>query len=148
MFTSVKFGDVFEFNEKYYIFLAKTEDTIYVAQILSPIDSDKVRKLCEAKLKQTKNSILLKSNPLYCYVVLRTEEFKERLAHLHQSQKNETDIIVEEVLCTLNEGDLKEIKEEILTGAVPLELRELVKNIDLSITSLSARELKSDPAVV
>jgi hypothetical protein len=132
MFTSVKFGDVFEFNEKYYIFLAKTEDIIYVAQILSPIDSDKVRRMCEVKLKQAKNSILLKNNPLYCYVVLRTEEFKERLAHFHQSQKNETDLIVEEVVCTLNKDDLKDIKEEILAGAVPLELKGLIKDIDLS----------------
>lgn len=42
---SLTFGDVFRYNEKEYIFLAKTEDKIYAAQILTPVDTERVDKL-------------------------------------------------------------------------------------------------------
>ncbi len=120
------FGDVFSYNEKDYIFLAIADDILYAALILTKTETDRVTRLYDKKLAANK----VKSHPVFCFVMLETQEFKDRCASLG---KPEMDIIIaltkQNVL--IDSKDLKQIKEEIMRGNVPLKLKELVKDIEL-----------------
>jgi hypothetical protein len=125
----VKFGSVFRYKEKEYVFLARVDDIIYAAEILTKEYTQKVNSLYEAKVKN--NSIeKVKKNALYCFVILDSEEFKGRMAHFAKTDTNSADVLFD-IIATLNQKDLQEIKEEILAedSPVPLRLKEVVKEI-------------------
>ena len=130
MNTSLLFGDIFSFNDKNYIFLAKTENEVFAAEILSIKLSSQI----ENRYKQIcwQNSTIKENNVLYCYVVLRTEEYKDRLAHLGLANKNNIDFdkLINKLTITLDIKDKKEILNEIKQArAIPLGLKEVVKDI-------------------
>lgn len=125
---SLTFGDVFRYNEREYIFLAKTEERIYAAQILTPIDTqrvDRLFKLREANNKPTNLTI-------YCYVILQTADFKNRAAHFYNTGNVVFTDLIEKLPVTLEETDLKNIKMEIIRKhTISIELKELVQDIKL-----------------
>ncbi len=122
------FGDVFRYNEKEYIFLAKTEDRIYAAQILTPIDTEKVNKLFNLREAVNRQTI----STLYCFVILQTADFKNRAAHLQNTGNMTFTNLTEKLSIVLDVADLKNIKLEITRkNTISIELKELVKDIKL-----------------
>lgn len=106
----IKFGDVFKHGERDYVYLAGTSEIIYAAKILSIENTEKVLNLSN-KRETNGNRDKYKGHSLYCFVMLDTDEFKDRMAHFQQTQYG--DVSVESAFRHLNTGDLKKIKEEI-----------------------------------
>lgn len=128
---SLLFGDVFRYNEKEYIFLARTQDITYAAEILNPQSSSRVDGLYQKKLA---NGTIDKSeqNILYCYVILQTKEFKDRAAHFAKTGKDGFNSYIDKLTNTLDTKDLQSIIDEISTkNVIPEELKELIKSIKL-----------------
>lgn len=82
----VNFGDVFRFREKEYVFLGATDEIVYTALILDKEKSEMVKK----QLDRPKNPEKVRNNRAYCFVELRTEKFRDRVAHLGMSGEDET----------------------------------------------------------
>ena len=124
----LSFGDVFRYKEEDYIYLARTEDVFYTARILSVNDTALVLK----QSNTTRASRPGVQSPLYCFVILSTEGFNERMAHLFNPDKNEVNIYTDKY-CSINPGDLKALKKEILDPEtlVPRQLKDLVKDIEI-----------------
>ncbi len=78
MDSLVTFGTLFEYNNKQYIFLARTEEVIYAGQILDEEKTKWLQQLCDDRVKKNRDV----SRPLYCFVILSTEEMKDRAAFL------------------------------------------------------------------
>ncbi|MDO8486508.1 MAG: hypothetical protein Q7S77_02330 [Candidatus Staskawiczbacteria bacterium] len=126
---SLTFGDTFRYNEKEYIFLAKTEDKIYTAQILTPVDTEKVDKLFKMREATNKPTNLT----IYCYVILQTADFKDRAALLHNTGNVIFTNLIEKLPIFLGLEDLKNIKMEITKkNTISIELKELVQDIQLN----------------
>lgn len=128
----INFGDVFTHREKEYIFLAKTEEIIYAAQILTIEESKNVNRLSEIRARSF-DAEKYKNHSLYCIVTLRTEDFKNRIAFLGKTEKYDLGYIFNKLDYILDVQDKIEIKNEILRlgSPVPLILKELVKNLDI-----------------
>lgn len=126
---SLTFGDVFRYNEKEYIFLAKTEDRIYTAQILTLVDTEKVNKLFNQREASNRPTI----STLYCFVTLQTADFKDRAAHLQNTGNVAFANLTEKLSVSLDMDDLKNIKMEIIRkNTISIELKELVQDIQLN----------------
>lgn len=128
--TSLMFGDVFIFNDNDYIFLAQTEEITYAARILSIEETKKIDSLANLKASQYSKKDTINTNILYCYVILKTREFQDRMAHFNNSQKSFPTFIKSTSILSMN--DKKQIKQEIITKkAIIIELKELVQKIPL-----------------
>lgn len=126
--NSLTFGDIFQYNQKEYIFLAKTEDRIYTAQILSPTETSKIDRLFRLRQSQNRPTNLT----LYCYVILQTNEFKNRAAHLLNTGNIYHSDYFTKLQIELQTKDLKAIQEEILKkSTISTQLKELIKDIKL-----------------
>ena len=124
------FGDVVRIKEEEYVYLAATDEIIYSAKILGHQETTKINNLYIKK--QSSGALVdvrVANSPLYCFVILTTREFEKRMAHFHQPGRDFQAELERLILGKLNEGDMKEIKQTILSGPVPMELKELVKNI-------------------
>lgn len=132
MTESIKFGDIFLHKEKEHVFLAKTVETVYAAQILDQEEAIKIQALDDLRSKRS-DGYKFASLSLYCYVILSTEGFKGRMAHLHNANKNESNIMFEKSGLTLNKEDMQSIRKEICDPSSPvaLELKELVRQLDI-----------------
>ncbi len=125
---SLTFGDIFRYNEKEYIFLAKTEEKIYAAQILTPVDTQRVDRLFKIREAGNKSTNLT----IYCYVILQTADFKNRAAHLYNAGNITFEVLIEKLPIELEAEDLKNIKTEIMRkSTMSLELKDLVKEINI-----------------
>lgn len=128
----ITFGEVVKYKEVEYVYLAATEEVIYLAKILNHTDGEAINKLYIKRQSQgAMSNIKIADSPLYCFVQLTTNEFKDRLAHFHQPGQDFGRDYIMDSIGRLNDADLKEIKETIMKGPVPLELKELIKNIVL-----------------
>jgi hypothetical protein len=130
--SSVKFGDVFKFKEKDYIFLAKSDQIIFAAEILDGGSTKQIKDLYERSCRNGRIE-KVKSNILYCFVELSTEEFKGRMAHFVKSEKDENNFFIGESYLSLDKKDILELKKEIEqeNSAVPILLKELVAKLDI-----------------
>lgn len=129
---SLVFGDVFRYKEKDYIFLAKTEEIIYTAQILSVEKTRKIEDLV-GKLTSRGRDFKLDNNVLFCYVMLETKELKNRCAHLKDAGRdNYMYVLIEKLLIELTLKDKKNLKAEIVRkNAISIELKELVEKLSI-----------------
>jgi len=128
----LKFGSIFKHKEKDYVYLAQTDEILYSALILDIQMSEMVKKAFEnlCKHKSSPEISELLNRKAYCFVELRTEDVKNRVAHFAQTDGNTTsECSLLSPMGQLNNEDLKQIKKEIETGPVPLALRELTKDI-------------------
>lgn len=126
---SLTFGDVFRYNEREYIFLARTEDRTYAALILTPADTEKVDRLFKQREQANKPTHLT----IYCYITLQTTELKNRAAHLHDAGNRVFTNFFEKLPIVLDLDDLKNIKMEIIKkNTISIELKELIQDIQLS----------------
>jgi len=132
MSESIKFGDIFRYKEEEYVFLAKTDEIVYAGQILDKAKTRKIDDLCEKRFRGNIDS-RIKNLPLYCYVMLYTDEFKDRMAFLGKTGEDEFDYTFDLTGQTLNEQDIFEIKKEIIDPSSPIPgiLRELIEALDI-----------------
>jgi hypothetical protein len=123
------FGDIIKYNDESYIFLASTSDQLYTAKILA---FDLSHKITEAyKHALTKNKEIKLRNLLYCFVILTTQQFEKRIAHLAKTE-SQFEKGLTKTNFKLNKKDLISLKEEILISrGVPIILKELVSKLDI-----------------
>ena len=125
------FGNIFQYLDKEYVYLAETPEVMYVARILSIPETRKIDETYNALL--VKNAPNIDRRPVFSYVILETKELKERAAHfLGTDANNFVDFLLTPLNVTLNKKDLITIKEEVTRdGCVSIRLRELVKDIEI-----------------
>ena len=126
--VSLVFGDVFIYEAKEYIFLASTSSQIYTAKILDVALSKEINNQFNAAARKNKEAIL--RNLLYCFVILSTEELKNRMASLARTDGERFEREIKKQNIELNSNDLQALKEEILSSkGIPLILKELISNL-------------------
>ena len=127
---SIKFGDVFRYREKEYVFLVQTEEVIYAAKILDQENTERVQKLAS---RPRAMNITNQGNVAYSFIILHTADFRSRAAHLGNPGGAEHQISSFDLICTLDKEDVTNIKKEILEdgSTVPIELIELVKQLNV-----------------
>jgi hypothetical protein len=120
---TIFFGDIFEYAENYYVFLASDEDSIYAAKIL---DKEITIRLVSERNKKSKSSInRTQENQLFCFVILSTKNFQDQAAHYG---KQPQDINLSRVVAKLNSNDQEALKSEISEDqALSPRVKELIK---------------------
>jgi hypothetical protein len=124
--TVVTFGDIFRHNEREYVFLAQVEDFIYAALILDPQSTAQFQRLSDtAEAKKMR----ARSSAAYSFVILETEAFAGRAAHLARTDGTDHQTLTFDIVGSLTTTDCNNIKSEIVsdTSCVPLRLVELIK---------------------
>ena len=124
----ITFGDIFRYREEEFVYLAQNGEIVYAAKILDKEKADQILKLDKLKTRNEKT----KNNVLYSFVILSTDEFRNRMAHFYNTDKNNIEPSFD-IIGLLNKKDMKEVKNEILykNSAVPIKLKELIKDIDV-----------------
>ena len=134
MDSIIDFGSVVYYNEIEYVFLAETEEIIYLARILNKEDTKKILEQYK-KVYSTgsKNTPIRLQNPLYSFIELKTDQFRDRIAHLNRTDQSFDSAMIFRKICDLLNEDKRDLKKEILreTSAVPRELKTLIKKITL-----------------
>ena|SRR5258708_16750359 len=127
----MRFGTVFQYFDKEYIFLVETPDIIYAARILTPPETKRVDGQYATLV--ARNAPNIERMPVYSYVILETKELKERAAHFLKTDGTSfSDLYLQQLSITLCKEDLIKIKEEITKdGCVSLKLKELVEDIEI-----------------
>jgi hypothetical protein len=130
----IKFGDIFCIKEIEYVYLLQKSDVLYAARILGIEDTQKLEGIrnrqCKTRGGQAQSVSL--SNTNFCFVVLTTENFEGRGAHLgrpYTSTEHERPDWAPETLRSLNEEDLERLKEEIRLGPVPMALKNFINEL-------------------
>jgi len=124
------FGDVFEFGDKEYVFLALTVDNLYAAKVFTVEDTRELDSVCNRKIVR---NYPYTDSPLFCYIILTTEEIKDRAAQFGNPGLENCMDALRKLPISLNESDLKQLKDGILgTKSTPIALKEIVKDINLA----------------
>lgn len=131
----ITFGEVIKFKEAEYVYLAATDEIVYLAKILNREEGNKINQLYLKRLGGgAMTNIKVADHAIYCFVMLTTTEFKDRMTHLAKPPLGHDfgSQFMFDRIGQLNTNDLKEIKQTIMTtGHVPIELKELVENIEI-----------------
>lgn len=124
----ITFGDIFRYREEEFVYLAQNGEIVYAAKILDKEKADQILRLDKLKTRNEK----IKNNVLYSFVILSTDEFRDRMAHFYNTDKNNIEPSFD-IIGLLNKKDMKEVKNEILykNSAVPIKLKEMIKDIDV-----------------
>jgi len=133
----LNFGDIFEFESKEYVYLSSSGELIYAALIVdkkfSKILIDRFYNL----QKDHRNDNKLKTE-LYCFVVLKTDEYLDRVAHLKETAHESEYIRPNPTGIKLCYDDLAAMKDEILgNSTVPKGLKTRIKEIDIKKPKLT-----------
>ncbi len=128
MTSSLVFGETFRLDNSEYVFLTKTPEIWYVAEILNDEKSDSLKRFSE---KQVFTNHDVSNKPLLCFVELKTDDYKNRIAHFGNTQKNDISDYISPLNIALCKEDMLDVIETILNGPVPNELKELIKNISI-----------------
>ena len=115
------FGDVFLIGDQDYVYLGSTIDTVYAALILSQSHTRMLEDLVTRKVRQGES---VADNAVLCHVVLTTEQFDSRAVFLGNPSASAGKR--NRMHTQLNEDDLKQLKEEILTGPTAPVLKGIV----------------------
>ena len=127
----VKFGDIFRHREREYVFLAETDDAVYAAKILDEDETKSFEQISE-RLEATNSS--RKRSVTFSYVILSTDGFRNRVAHLASTDNTEHQVSRFDVITSLNSEDRKSIVGEILSNNSPVSVRliEIVKGLNIT----------------
>jgi len=120
----IKLGDVFRHKEREYVYLIEYNDIIFAARILSQEESQQLKNLYEKKKIRGETTRGLEDEPIFCFVMLNTEEFKERIAHLAIDTEHDVGSLVFDIIRPLDKEDVKIIINEIKNGPVSLNLKK------------------------
>lgn len=127
--TSYVFGDIFSYQGHEYIFLASTSEQIYTAKILNKELTQEIESAYKRALKS--GSPARERALVFCYVILKTEDFRGRMASLAKTENTNFDILSNKSAYRLYKEDLQALKKEILESrGVPIKLQELI-NIEV-----------------
>lgn len=126
MTNTLVFGETFQLDGNDYVFLTKTSEIWYVAEILNDEKSNNLMRFSE---RQALTNHDVANKPLLCFVELKTSDYKNRLAHFGNTQKNDITDYISPLNLSLCKEDLLEIKSTIVNGPVPNELKDLIRNI-------------------
>lgn len=128
--TSYVFGDIFSYQDDEYIFLANTTEQLFAAKILN---KELTQEIVSAYKKALKSGSPARERALvFCYVELKTEDFRGRIASLAKTENTNFDILSNKSSYTLCREDLQTLKKEILEShGVPIKLQELVGSIEV-----------------
>lgn len=122
------FGDVFLYEGHEYIFLAATSDQIYTAKILDLELSKEINRQYQAAIRKNKEIAL--RNLLYCFVILSTQELKDRMASLANTDGYRFEREIRKLSISLDKKDLNSLKDEIVSSrGTPIILKELLSGI-------------------
>lgn len=126
---ALAFGDVFRFQEREFVFLAQTLEIIYAAEILDQVKSRLLVKTYEQSVSKSKD---ISQITYFCFVILETGEFKDRVATMHKPG-HDPFYVSSNILTSLNEKDKNALRLEILKpkSAAPGELKHLVSQIPM-----------------
>mgnify|MGYP001579452016 FL=1 len=131
MIQIIKFGDIFNHKECEYICLAVIDDRTYTARILDydlTKDIERVSRIASAGGDRAARVKNLKSQ-LFCYVILSTEEFKNRAANYATGASSN---LTFDLRGSLNDEDRKNLKEAIIKDEAyiaPELIEEIKKNM-------------------
>jgi hypothetical protein len=129
--TVYKFGTVFSYNDKVYIYLVPDGDQIYAALVLNLPESKMLDDAYKRKVRTNPDSPVL-DGLLYSFVILETEELKARAAHFLSAGKQRFDPPFTTLEITLTAKDLKQLKDEITKERCAIiRLKQLVKGIKI-----------------
>jgi len=126
--TSYVFGDIFSYQEDNYIFLASTSEQLFAAKILNKELTQKIESAYERALKS--GSPARERALVFCYVILKTEDFRGQIASLAKTENTNFDILSNKSSYSLCIEDLQALKKEVLEShGVPIKLQELINSI-------------------
>ena len=120
----IKLGDVFRHKEREYVYLIEYNDIIFAARILDQDESEQLNTIYEKKKLRGETTKGLENEPIFCFVMLNTEEFKGRVAHLAMDAEHDVGSLVYNIIHPLDKEDVKVIINEIKNGPVSLNLRK------------------------
>lgn len=125
----LKYGDIFNWQGKDYIYLAASNTTLYAAKILDQSQSEQLTKMYQSRVAGNKNLKL--QSTIYLYVALTTDDYKQRLAHLNKTDHEFFPGIIDQNH-SLNLADKLQIKREILdtNSSLPKELKKLIQELE------------------
>lgn len=128
--TSYVFGEVFSYGGSEYIFLANTTEQLYAAKILNKELTIDIETAYKRALKS--NNRIRQNALIYCYVILKTEDFVGQMASLAKTENTNFDILSKKSKVYLCREDLLALKKEILESrSVPIKLQELVSEFEV-----------------
>lgn len=124
------FGQIILFEDNHYVWLAPDpEDSkLHLAQIL---DKEKTKKLIGLDKSSEKKHLSVSYNsPIFAYIVLTTEDFDGRVAHLMNSDNHTDNDDGCSIMGKLNDEDTANLKKRILEGNdLPPRLVNLIKKL-------------------
>lgn len=128
--TSYVFGDIFSYQDDEYIFLANTSEQLFAAKILN---KELTQKIISAYKRALKSGSLARERALvFCYVELKTEDFRGQIASLAKTENTNFDILSNKSSYSLCKEDLQALKKEVLEShGVPIKLQELMDSIEV-----------------
>lgn len=131
-FEALAFGDVIRYKDVDYIFLAKTEDIIYLASILDREITKQLKRREEALMSQGGPGADRRlGNLMFCYVMLETEEFRGRAAHFGKPGHDNNLNLIDRLAVTLEREDLINLKKTVIQKPPNRELKDLMEQIVL-----------------
>ncbi len=125
----IKFGDIFRYKERYYIYLASNGETIFTARILNKEQSKELIKMRDSLHANAARKQGGYDRPIFLFVQLSSRDFESQVAHLVKTDNNDR---CEDCIGQINEKDSKEILKEIQGDKnIPKILKDLTREIIL-----------------
>ncbi len=134
--SSLIFGDIFEYDESEYIYLGATTELIYVAKILPHDLSKQLNNRCQSLISRNKQTEI--GGFLYCYIMLTTDELKDRAAVYGKPEIDILNLVFNKLPYFLNDKDLNVLKKDIINSrSVPKGLREIIEKTEIVLSEQS-----------
>ena len=122
----LKFGSVFKYRDKSYVYLGADAEAIFAALILEHDATHELQRIADLRAKTPAHPI--HQGTVLCFVILSTAEFYERAAWLHNAAENVSIATGIEPYRELEQADIEILKTQILEdGVIPTKLKEIVR---------------------
>lgn len=129
----IKFGDVFEYKGKTYIFLCKTTESIYTAEILPNNETTRGLRAKYDRIKGDPHSQHLLDQVSYCFIILEDQEYKDLIAFLGKTDHNIPTL--GSMIYSLCKEDLIKLYSEVTTN----------DNVSIVVAN-TVKQLVNDPS--
>lgn len=127
------FGDIIKMDSKEYVFLASSDDILYLALIPDRNHSQELIRNRDRVFTVGSKDMQVKQQLIaYCFVELTTKDFEERIAHYGYPDLNLKPEDLMDVIGTLCKDDKELLKKEIIQdSAVSKGLIRIIKDIKI-----------------
>lgn len=130
----MRFGDVVKYNGRDYVYLAQTTEIIHLGIIPNEEDSQLAINL-RNKVFTTggQNMKRRQDNLIMCFIILTTEELKNRAAYYIKTGQNfRSEDFFDITKYVLNDKDKSDLKKEIIEdNNASKDLKELIKDLKI-----------------